>query len=82
MVILPVSFVLNWLLICCENCVVQFVRILVNIAEKNSRKQEVQFKISDIIIQLRSVSFKGEVSRKFAVISKPQNVCLSAETMK
>ena len=26
--------------------------------------------------------FKGEVSRKFAAISKPKNVCLSAETMK
>ena len=25
---------------------------------------------------------KGEVSRKFAVISKPKNVCLSAETKK
>ena len=25
---------------------------------------------------------KGEVSRKFAVISKPENVCLSAETTK
>ena len=25
-------------------------------------------------------ALKGEVSRKFAVISKPKNVCLSAET--
>ena len=26
--------------------------------------------------------FKGEVSRKFAVISKPKNVCLTVETTK
>ena len=28
------------------------------------------------------LTVKGEVSRKFAVISKPQNACLSAETKK
>ena len=28
------------------------------------------------------VGFEGEVSRKFAVISKPKNVCLSAKTKK
>ena len=31
---------------------------------------------------IQLVELKGEVSRKFAVISKPKNVCLSAETKK
>ena len=31
---------------------------------------------------LNDVPLKGEVSSKFSVISKPKNVCLSAETKK
>ena len=35
-----------------------------------------------LIVRLDCILVKGEVSCKFAVISKPKNVCLSAETMK
>ena len=43
-----------------------------------------QGSVSEIILRhlYPSYVFKGEVSCKFAVISKPKNVCSSAETMK
>ena len=33
-------------------------------------------------VMVKVDALKGEISRKFAVISKPKNVCLSGETMK
>ena len=35
---------------------------------------------TEIFILLKMQLLKGDVSHKFAVISKPKNVCLSAET--
>ena len=34
----------------------------------------------NVCVDIEAEGVKGEVSREFAVISKPKNVCLSTET--